>query len=140
MAVPTISGDGVSGLRGTRSVLGLTVPDSEREALLAPAAVDGVDIAAAHAAALDLDVDVVVAKRLGLELVLVELEPGVRSVDLESGELVRIRHGGGRGESSESASRQQAWVNHRHDQAGAARFKQPLAENHLEEGLPTPPT
>jgi hypothetical protein len=52
-----------------------------------------VDIAAADTAGLDLDVDVVVAKRPRLELVLVEFGPGVRSIDLEAGELVGIRHG-----------------------------------------------
>jgi hypothetical protein len=60
-----------------------------------------VHIAAADAAALDLNVDVVVAKRLGLELVLVEVEPGLGSVDLEPGELFRIRHGEIGGQRSE---------------------------------------
>lgn len=68
------------------------MPNSQRILLLAPTAIESVDIAAADAAALDLDVDVVVAKRLRLELVLVEFEPGGRSVDLEPGELVGIRH------------------------------------------------
>ncbi len=35
-------------------------------------------------AALDLHINIVVTKGLGLELVLVELEPGIRSINLES--------------------------------------------------------
>ena len=70
----------------------LTVADSKGEFLFTPAAVDGVDIAAADTAGLDLDVDVVVAKRLGLELVLVKFGPGLGSVDLEAGKLFGVRH------------------------------------------------
>jgi type IV secretory pathway TrbD component len=72
-----------------------TVSNSQREMLLAPASADCVDIAGAHAAALDFDVNIVIAKRLGLELILVEFEPCLRSLDLESSEFVRVRHGGG---------------------------------------------
>jgi hypothetical protein len=71
------------------------VTDSEGEVLLAPSSGDGVHIATADTAALNLDIDVVVAKRLGLELVLVEFEPCVRTIDLEAGELLGIRHLGG---------------------------------------------
>jgi hypothetical protein len=46
--------------------------DGEREMLLSPASTDGVNITSAYTTALNLDVDVVVAKWLGLELVLVE--------------------------------------------------------------------
>ena len=67
--------------------------DGQRVLLLAPAAIERVDVAAADTAALDLDVDIIVAKRLGLELVLVEFEPGVGPVDLEASELVGVRHG-----------------------------------------------
>jgi hypothetical protein len=69
------------------------MPDSQGELLLAPTAANGVEVTGANAAALDLDVDVVVAKRLRLELFLVEFQPGVRPVDLEPGELLRVRHG-----------------------------------------------
>ena len=71
-----------------------TVSNSKRELLLAPTATDCVDIATADTAALDLDIDVVVTKRLGLELVLVELGPGLGAVDLEAGELFGdgVRH------------------------------------------------
>jgi hypothetical protein len=70
------------------------VPDSQGIVLLAPTAADGVKIAGANTAALNLDVDIVVAERLRLELVLVKLKPGLRSVDLESSELLGDRHSG----------------------------------------------
>jgi len=69
-----------------------TVTDGEGEVLLAPSSRDGVDVAAADTAALDLDIDIVVAKGLGLELVLVEFQPRIGSVDLEAGELLWVRH------------------------------------------------
>jgi outer membrane protein W len=72
-----------------------TVANGEGEVLLAPSSGDGVDITAADTAALNLDIDVVVAERLGLELVLVEFQPRVRSIDLEAGELLWVRHLGG---------------------------------------------
>jgi hypothetical protein len=68
------------------------VANGEGELLLAPSAVDRVNIASAHSAALDLDIDVVVAEGLRLEFVLVELQPSIRSIDLETGELLGIRH------------------------------------------------
>lgn len=69
--------------------------DGKGEVLLAPTSGDGVHVAAADTAALDLDIDVVVAERLGLELVLVELKPRVGPVDLVAGELLWVRHLGG---------------------------------------------
>ena len=66
--------------------------NSQRKVLLAPATADGVHIAAADTAGLNLDVDVVFPKRLRLELVLVEFGPGLGSIDLEAGELVWIGH------------------------------------------------
>ena len=60
--------------------------------LLAPATIDSVNIAATDAAGLDLNVDIKVAKRLGLELVFVELGPGLGALDLEAGELFGVRH------------------------------------------------
>lgn len=77
-----------------------TVSDSKGELLLAPSTRDGVQVAAADAAGLDLDVDVVVAKGLGVKLVLVELIPRLGAVDLEARELVGIRHCSG-GEMSD---------------------------------------
>lgn len=68
--------------------------NSKRELLLAPTAADGVNIATANTTAFNLDVNVVVAKGLGLELVLVELGPGLGAVDLEAGELFGDRHVG----------------------------------------------
>ena len=70
--------------------------DSQGELLLAPAAADGVEIAAADATGLDLDVDVVVAKGFGVKLILVKLVPCLGPIDLEARELVGIRHGGGK--------------------------------------------
>ncbi len=67
------------------------------EMLLPPASADGMHITATDSATLNLDVDVVVAKGLGLELVLVKLQPRVGPIDLESSELLGVRHGGGAG-------------------------------------------
>ena len=69
------------------------MPYSKRKVLLSPASTDGVYITAADTAALNLDVDIVVTEGLRLELILVELEPGLRSVDLEPSELLGVRHG-----------------------------------------------
>jgi hypothetical protein len=68
------------------------VANGKREVLLAPASADGVDVTAADTAALDLDIDIVVTERLGLELVLVEFEPGLGPINLESGELLGVGH------------------------------------------------
>ena len=94
MAVPTISAGDVRGVSGgtARVVEGGTVSHDQRKVLLAPPAADGVDITAADTAGLDLDVHVVVAERLWLELVLVELCPSLGSVDLKAGKLVGVRH------------------------------------------------
>jgi hypothetical protein len=70
----------------------LTVTDSQREVLLAPSTTDGVNVTTADTAALNLDVDVVVAKGLRVELILMEIEPSVRAIDLEAGELLWVRH------------------------------------------------
>lgn len=66
--------------------------DRERELLRAPTAGDGVDVAGAHTAALDLDLHVVVTERLRVEFVLVELCPGVRRLNLETLVLIEFRH------------------------------------------------
>lgn len=66
--------------------------DSKRKVLLAPSSTDCVDITSTHATAFNLDVDIVVTEGLGLELVLVELEPRLGSIDLEALELLGVRH------------------------------------------------
>lgn len=66
--------------------------DSKGEVLLAPASTDCVDITSAHATALNFDVNIVVAEGLGLELVFVKLEPCLRSIHLETCELLGVRH------------------------------------------------
>jgi len=66
--------------------------NSQGEMLLSPASADGVYITATYSAALDLDIDIMVSKGLGLELVLVKLQPGLGTVDLEASELIGVRH------------------------------------------------
>lgn len=68
------------------------VTDTERTLEVTPAAGDGVNVGPAHAAALNLDVDVVIAKRLGLELVTVELVPGLGRVNDEALESLWVAH------------------------------------------------
>lgn len=70
------------------------MPDAERTLELAPAAGDGVHVRPADAAALDLDVDIVIAKGLGLELVAVELVPGLGRVNDEALESLWVAHFG----------------------------------------------
>ena len=70
----------------------LTVSNCQGKLLLSPTAVDGVNITSADTASFNLDVDIVVAERLRLELVLVKVEPGVRSVDLEPGKRLWVWH------------------------------------------------
>jgi hypothetical protein len=71
-----------------------TVTDSKRKVLLAPSSTDCVDITSTNTTAFNLDVDIVVTEGLGLELVLVELEPRLGSIDLEALELLGVRHVG----------------------------------------------
>lgn len=73
---------------------GRTVTDAEGEVLLAPAAGDGVKVAAADAAGFDLDVDIVVFEWLGLVILLCEVELLSRcgAGDLESAESVWVNH------------------------------------------------
>ena len=68
------------------------VADAQRTLELAPAAGDGMHIGPADAAALDLYVDIVIPKRLGLELVAVELVPGLGRVNNEALESVWVAH------------------------------------------------
>jgi hypothetical protein len=82
------------------------VTDGKGEVLLAPSSGDGVDITAADTATLNLHIDVVVTERLGLELVLVEFQPCVRSIDLEAAELLWVRHLGGVRRGSDNARRE----------------------------------
>ena len=51
------------------------VTDAERKRVIAPTAVKGVDIAATHAAALDLNVNVVILERFRLDLELLKVAP-----------------------------------------------------------------
>jgi hypothetical protein len=64
------------------------------ESLSSPASAYRVDIARAHSAAFNLDVDIVVTKRPRLELVLVEFLPRFRAIDLETSEVLGVRHSG----------------------------------------------
>lgn len=66
--------------------------NGQGEVLVSPASADGVYITATHAAALDLDVDIMVTEGFWLELILVKFQPGLGSVDLESCELIGVRH------------------------------------------------
>lgn len=68
------------------------VADSKWEVLFTPATSNGMNIAGAYTTALDLYFYVVVPKRLGVELVLVELRPGLRRFDLEALVLIEFRH------------------------------------------------
>lgn len=65
--------------------------DSEREVGLAPTAINGMDVAAADTAALNLDFDVELAEGLGIKLVLVECQVRGWRLDLET--LVLIMFG-----------------------------------------------
>lgn len=69
------------------------VTDGQRVGAFTPVAADGVTVAGADAAALDLDVDVVVAKGTGLEGVLFKVGPSLGAGGLEALELFRERHG-----------------------------------------------
>lgn len=62
--------------------------DCEGVWLSTPVTLDGVNITGANTAALDLDIDIMVSKRLGVKLLLLEVLPGLRAIDLEAGELV----------------------------------------------------
>lgn len=68
--------------------------DAEGEVLLAPAAGDSVQVAAADSAGFNLDVDIVVFEWLGLVLLLCEVEllSWRGAGDLESGESVWVNH------------------------------------------------
>lgn len=62
--------------------------DGQRVGLGTPVALDGVNITGADTAALNLDIDVVVSEGLRVELLLLEVLPGLGAVDLEAGELL----------------------------------------------------
>lgn len=67
--------------------------NSEGEVLVTPTATHSVNITTTNTASFDLDLYIVVTKRLHIELVLVELGPGFRRIDLEAGVLIVFRHG-----------------------------------------------
>lgn len=71
----------------------LTVAYCEGIKLLSPSAADSVDVATAKATGFNFDIDIIVTKWLSLELVLVEFEPGIRAINLETSEILGIRHG-----------------------------------------------
>lgn len=72
------------------------VADGQRVRALTPVTADGMTVAGADTAALDLDINVMVAKGTGLEGVLLEVGPVLGAGRLETLELVGDRHDGGR--------------------------------------------
>lgn len=68
------------------------VTDTERPLEVSPPAGEGVDVGAAHAAALNLDVDVVLLEGLGGELGLVEFGVGLGRVHHEPLECLWVAH------------------------------------------------
>lgn len=88
------------------------VADSERVRAASPVAGDGVHVAGADTAALDLDVDIVRAKGAGGPGVLLELKPILRRGGLEARELFGVRHGDGvslRGDCLSRTVRSSRW-------------------------------
>lgn len=70
------------------------VADGEGVGTAAPVAGDGVQVAGANAAALDLDINVVRTEGAGRPGVLFELKPVLGGGGLEAGELLGVRHCG----------------------------------------------
>lgn len=70
----------------------LTVANSQGKVVAAPSAVDGVNVAAAHTAALNFDLNIVVTKRLRVKFPFREYRVGVGGVHLEALELVVLCH------------------------------------------------
>lgn len=62
--------------------------DGQRVGLSTPVTLDGVNITGADTAAFNLDIDVVISEGLRVELLLLEVLPGLGAVDLEAGELL----------------------------------------------------
>lgn len=60
--------------------------------LLSPSSGNSMQITGANPTRLNLDINIVVAKRLGLELIEVELRPLLRVFDLEAFERIWINH------------------------------------------------
>lgn len=83
---------GPDGLANLDSLTNHLVADTQGALIVAPAACDGVDVRAAHAAGLDLDVDVLVPERLGRQLLLFKLVPSFGPCDAEALECVWISH------------------------------------------------
>ena len=69
-----------------------TMSYTEREMLLAPSSRHGMQVARTNTTSLDLDIDIVVAERLGLELIELELSPMLGILDLEALERIWINH------------------------------------------------
>ena len=57
-----------------------------------PASIDSVQVARADTASFDLDIDIMFAERLDIKLLLMELGPGLGALDLETSELIGVRH------------------------------------------------
>jgi hypothetical protein len=91
-AVPTISVSLISILFYPMELLGLTVAHAEGEMLLSPPSTDRMQITCTNTARQNLDVNIVIAKRLWLEVVEVELSPFLRVLNLEAFERVWINH------------------------------------------------
>ena len=68
------------------------MPNTQREMLFSPAARNGMQITRTNTASLDLDIDIVVAKRLGRELIQLEISPVLRILDLKAFERIWINH------------------------------------------------
>lgn len=71
------------------------VADGQGKGRVAPAAVDGVDVAGADTTALYLDIDIVIFKELDIKLSFLDFVPFLDRVRLEAGELFVARHGDG---------------------------------------------
>lgn len=71
-----------------------TVTNTEGEMLLAPSSAHSVQITGAHTTSLDLNIDVMVSKGLWGELILMELSPLRRILDLKAHKLFWGAHSG----------------------------------------------
>jgi hypothetical protein len=79
-------------ITNTENLANNLVAYGERIRAAAPVTADGVAIAGADTAALDLDVDIVLAKGTGLKRVLLEVGPVLGAGGLKALELVGNRH------------------------------------------------
>jgi hypothetical protein len=68
------------------------MPNTKREMLLSPPSRNSMQITRTNPTRLDLNINIVIAKRLRLEVVQLELGPVLRVLDLEALERVRVNH------------------------------------------------